>query len=297
MKNYIVLIAFLGSLSTYAQGCSDAGFCSVGNSLLDENNNSKNQIDFGIVVGSGEENISYFSPYITYTRNFSESFSISSKLTYSNAKGHFGSNGELGDVFITGNYVFKEKNAKIWSSLLGLKIPLTNSNSKIKGLSVPLAYQASLGTYDLIAGIGLNYKKWLFNTALQLPLINNNKNSYFDDLSPSNEFSSTNLFERKPDVLFRTTYIITTKKKFTFKPNVLFIYHLGEDSFENLEGNRVSINGSNGLTLNGNLITSYALSSNKSLELSLASPFVVRKERPDGLTRSFTAAVIYKYAF
>ena len=297
MKNILLIITVFGSFSIYAQGCSDAGFCSVGNTFTDEIIKTKNQLDFGAIIGSGEQEISYFSPYVTYTRNFSKSFSISAKLTYSNADGDFGSNGQLGDAFVIGNYTFKEKNAKTWSTLFGLKIPLTNSDTKIDGVAVPLAYQSSLGTYDLIAGVGLNYKKWFFNTALQLPLINNNENSYFDEFSSSNDFSSTNLFERKPDVLFRTTYTITTNKKFTFKPNLLFIYHLGEDTYENLLENRTSITGSDGLTLNGNLITSYAISNHKSLELSLASPFVIRDERPDGLTRSFTAGLIYKYAF
>lgn len=297
MKQIIYILSILGSLSMYSQGCSDAGFCSVGNTFTDELNTFKNQLDFGGVIGGGEADIFYSSPYVTYTRNFSESFTMSAKVTYSQAIGDFGTRGQFGDAFLTGNYTFKEKNAKTWSTLLGFKFPFTSSNAKINGISLPLDYQASLGTFDLIAGVGFKYKKWLFNTALQLPVFNNNKNSYFDEYSASNDFSSTNLFERKPDVLFRTTYIINTNKKFTFKPNLLFIYHLGEDSYENIFGNRTSIVGSDGLTLNGNLITSYAISSNKSIELSLATPFVIRDSRPDGLTRSFTAGLIYKYAF
>jgi len=86
-------------------------------------------------------------------------------------------------------------------------------------------------------------------------------------------------------------------KKFTFKPNVLFIYHLGEDSFENIFGQSENIKNSNGLTINGNLITSFAVSKQSSLELSLATPFVVRDIRPDGLTRSFVLGLQYQYSF
>lgn len=297
MKNIFFVLCFLGSYSFYAQGCSDAGFCSVGNTFTDDLKDTKNQIDFGTILGGGEADIFYISPYVTYTRNFSDSFSMSAKVTYSQADGDFGTRGQFGDAFLTGNYIFKEKNAKTWSALLGFKFPFTSSNAKINDVSLPLDYQASLGTFDLIAGVGLNYKKWLFNTAIQIPVFNNNKNSYFDEFSASNDFNSTNLFERKPDFLFRTTYTIATNKKITFKPNLLFIYHLGEDTYENIFGNRTTIEGSDGLTLNGNLITSYALSTNKIIELSLATPFVIREERPDGLTRSFTAGLIYKYAF
>ncbi|CAM3530512.1 hypothetical protein FLGE108171_01690 [Flavobacterium gelidilacus] len=297
MKQTIYILSILGSLSMYSQGCSDAGFCSVGNTFTDELNTSKNQLDFGGIIGGGEADIFYISPYVTYTRNFSESFTMSAKVTYSQASGDFGTRGQFGDAFLTGNYTFKEKKDKTWSTLLGFKFPFTSSNAKINGVSLPLDYQASLGTFDLIAGVGFKYKKWFFNTALQLPVFNNNKNSYFDEYSASNDFSSTNLFERKPDVLFRTTYTIQNNTKFTFKPNLLFIYRLGEDTYENLAGNRTSIDGSDGLTINANLITSYAIAKNKILEASLAFPFVVKEERPDGLTRSFTAGLIYKYAF
>lgn len=297
-KIFIVIISVFGSFQMHAQGCSDAGFCSVGNSFSDATT-TKNQIDVGGIIGAGDAdtNIFYFSPYVAYTRNFSDTFSLNAKITYSQADGDFGTKGQFGDAFLTGNYSFKEKNAKKWSALLGVKLPFTSSNAKINDISLPLDYQASLGTFDLIAGVGLNYKKWFFNTALQLPVFNNNKNSYFDEYSASNDFPSTNLFKRKPDVLFRTTYTINTNKKFTFKPNLLFVYHLGEDTYETIFGNREAIVGSDGLTLNGNLITSYAISPNRSIELSLATPFVVRDIRPDGLTRSFTAGVIYKYAF
>ena len=297
MKKILFVILVLGSFTMQAQGCSDAGFCSVGNTFTDELNTTKNQLDFGTIIGGGEADIFYISPYVTYTRNLTESFSMSAKVTYSQASGDFGTRGQFGDAFLTGNYTFKAKNATTWSTLLGFKFPFTTSNAKINDISLPLDYQASLGTFDLIAGVGLKYKKWFFNTALQLPVFNNNKNSYFDEYSASNDFSSTNLFERKPDVLFRTTYTINTNKKFTFKPNLLFIYHLGEDSYENIFGNRTTIENSDGLTLNGNLITSYAISQNRSIELTLATPFAVREERPDGLTRSFTAGLIYKYAF
>ena len=163
---------------------------------------------------------------------------------------------------------------------MGFKIPFTSSNLKINEFSLPLDYQSSLGTFDLITGLNLNYKNWDFNTAIQIPVFNNNKNSYFKEFSNTDDFPSTNLFKRKSDALFRTTYTYqTANKKFTFKPNVLFIYHLGEDSFENAFGQRETIKNSDGLTINGNIIGAYAINAKNSIELSLATPFVVREVR------------------
>ena len=134
--------------------------------------------------------------------------------------------------------------------------------------------------------------------AIQIPIVNLNKNSYFSEYGGTDDFPSTNLFERKPDALFRTTYTYQTHdKKWTFKPNALLIYHLGEDSYETIFGQRESIKGSDGLTINGNLVSIYQMNKKNSIELSLASPFVVREVRPDGLTRGFVASIHYKIQF
>ncbi len=297
---YVIYFFFINSLcliNLNAQGCSDAGVCSISNSFSNTIENSKNQIEAGSVFGIGEAAIFYISPYVTYTRHFSETLSISAKVTYSQANGDFGTRGQFGDAYLLGNYNFKKKKETQWNALLGFKFPFTTANAKINEISLPLDYQASLGTFDAIIGVGLTYKKWLFHTALQLPVFNNNKNSYFDEYSASNDFQSTNLFERKPDFLLRTTYTIVANEKLTFKPNLLFLYHLGNDSYETIFGTREVIKGSEGVTLNANLITSYAFTTNKSIELSLATPFVVRDVRPDGLTRSFTAGISYIYGF
>lgn len=299
MKKILLLLALIFVTTfSFAQGCSDAGICSIGNSFESTEKEFKNNIEISAIFGSGEADVTYFSPYISYGRKVNERFSWSTKVTFSAANGSFGTRAAFGDAYLVGNYSFKAKNKKQWSFLVGSKIPFTASNLKINGFSLPLDYQSSLGTFDLFLGTNFKYKKWDFNTAIQIPVFNNNKNSYFAEYSGTDDFPTTNLFERKSDALFRATYTLNTKnQKFTFKPNVLFIYHLGEDSFENIFGQRESYVGSKGFTINGNLITSYHINNQKSIELSLATPFVVRDIRPDGLTRGFVAAIQYKILF
>jgi hypothetical protein len=298
MKNLLLIIAIGIFSNSFAQGCSDAGICSIGNGFQTTDKELKNGIEIGSIFGAGEADVTYISPYITYIRTINERLSLSSKITYSVASGSFGQRGAFGDAYLIGNYNWKPKTNTQWSSLVGFKVPFTSSNLKINEFSLPLDYQSSLGTFDLIAGLNFNYKKWDFNTAVQIPVFNNNKNSYFKEFSGTDDFPSTNLFERKSDALFRTTYTFqTSNKKFTFKPNVLFIYHLGEDRFQNTFGQRETIKNSDGLTINGNLIGVYTINTKNSIELSLATPFVVREVRPDGLTREFTAGIIYKVSF
>jgi len=258
----------------------------------------KNTLEFSSVYSLGEADLQYLSHYISYTKRFNERFAFSSKVTLSTADGSFGTRTQFGDAFLIGNYTFKEKNNKQWSALLGLKFPFTASNLKINGYSLPMDYQSSLGTIDVFLGTSLHYKRWDFNATFQIPIINLNKNSYFKEFGGTDDFPSTNLFERKPDALFRATYSIKSPtSKFIFKPNVLFIYHLGEDSFENIFGQRENIKGSDGLTINGNLITTYTFNKQNQIELFIAAPFVVRDVRPDGLTRSFVLGIQYQYFF
>lgn len=298
MKKLACIFIILLSTFSFGQGCSDAGICSIGNGFHIVIDSSKNQIEVGNVFGKGLEDVTYISPYISYTRIINSHFTLTTKITFSQASGSFGTRGNIGDAFLVGNYKFLEKNNKQWSTLLGIKIPFTGSNDKINNFSIPLDYQSSLGTYDLFLGADFKLNKLNFNAAIQLPIINANANSYFDEYSASNDFPTTNLFERKPDVLIRSMYTFSsTNHKFTYKPNLLFIYHLGNDTFENIYGNRQEIPKSNGVTINGNLILNYKINGTSSIETSFAIPFVVREIRPDGLTRAATLGINYKYAF
>ena len=298
MKKIFLFTAFTISCISYSQGCSDAGICSIGNGFEKNHEDYKNQVEVATIFGAGESDVTYFSPYVSYTRKINEKLSLSSKVTFSSANGSFGTRADFGDAYLIGNYTFEEKKARQWSALLGWKLPFTTSNRKINGYSLPEDYQSSLGTFDLFLGTNLKYQKWDFTATVQIPVFNINKNSFFKEYSGTDDFPSTNLFERKSDVLLRATYTLTTpNKKFVFKPNVLFIYHLGEDSFENIYGVRENITGSDGLTINGNLISSYSINTRNSVELSLATPFVVRDVRPDGLTRKYVMGLNYKYSF
>jgi hypothetical protein len=297
-KVFLILAIILITNFALGQGCSDAGICSIGQGFQSSDKEMKNTIEIATVFGAGESDVKYFSPYVSYTRQINDKIELSTKVTFSTATGSFGTRGAFGDAFLIGKYSFAAKNNTQWSVLSGWKIPFTTSNLKINGYSLPLDYQSSLGTFDLFLGTNYKFKRWDFNAALQIPVFNNNKNSYFKEYSGTEDFPTTNLFERKSDALFRATYTLNTKnKKFSFKPNVLFIYHIGEDSFENIYGKRESYVGSKGLTINGNLISTYNINKQNSVELSIAAPFVVRDIRPDGLTRSFVAALHYKISF
>ena len=303
----IVFFLFIGlslRLTLFSQGCSDAGFCSLG--VLKNNTTAtgkKYSIAIGASYGAGEQNTSSFNPYLEYAVKVGNHLSYQVKITSVYANGFLGSSFNLGDVFGFVNYTAKPKSINRVSFLSGIKIPLSYANDKNKdGKPLPLDYQSSIGTFDLIEGV--NYiirEKWELNAGIQIPIIQKNKNTFFPDeysYPPISNFPATNNFKRKSDALVRVGhYLYLKKSSITLKPNILAIYHLGEDSYENRFGKRESINGSDGLTINAGIIASKRFKNNNQLEIVAAAPFIVRDSRPDGLTRSFVVNIQYSFIF
>ena len=104
MKNFAFSFIMLISSFSFGQGCSDAGICSIGNGFSFAIDSTKNQVEVGNVFGKGLEDVTYISPYISYTRAFNNHFSLTTKITFSQASGSFGTRGNIGDAFLIGNY-------------------------------------------------------------------------------------------------------------------------------------------------------------------------------------------------
>ena len=303
----IVFFLFIGlslRLTAFPQGCSDAGFCSLG--ILKNNTaaaGKKYSIAIGANYGAGEQSTNTFNPYLEYAVKANSHLSYQLKITSVYANGFLGSTFNIGDAFGFINYAAKPKNINRLSFLSGIKIPLSYSNDKNKdGKPLPLDYQSSIGTFDLIEGV--NYiirEKWELNTGIQIPVIQKNKNTFFPDEYSDpriNNFPATNNLKRKSDALLRAGHYFYFKKaSVTFKPNILAIYHLGEDTFENRFGKRTSISGSDGLTMNAGIIATKRFKNSNQLELVVAAPFIVRDTRPDGLTRSAVVNIQYSFLF
>jgi hypothetical protein len=305
MKKIIFLsISLPLFMSAFSQGCSDAGFCSLG--ILKNNtvvSGKKYSISIGANYGAGEQNTSTFNPYIEYLVKVNDHLSAQLKITSVYATGFLGSTFNIGDIFGFVNYTIKPKSLNRLSFLSGIKIPLSYSNDKNKeGKPLPLDYQSSIGTYDFITGV--NYiarEKWELNAGIQIPVIQKNKNTFFPDEYSDpliDNFSATNNFKRKSDALLRVGhYLLLKKSSVTLKPNILAIYHLGEDSYENRFGQKESITGSNGLTMNAGIMATKRFKNSNQLEIVAAAPFIVRDTRPDGLTRSIVVNVQYSFLF
>lgn len=305
MKKVTCITVFmLLAAHSFSQGCSDAGFCSLGILKNQQAQGQyKNSFSIGLNYGNGEQQTSSINPYLEYARKLNNRFSVQAKVTAVYASGFLGSKFNLGDAFGFVTYSMPSKNKQHGFTLLaGIKVPFTSSNDKnSNGKPLPLDYQSSLATLDAIAGVNfIANKKWELNAGVQIPVINSNKNSFFpDEYNDARiaKFVATNKFERKSDLLLRLGHYFSLPKGISIKPNLLAIYHMGNDTYEDRFGKRQSISNSQGLTLNGGIVTTKSFNQKNELELVAATPLIFRDVRPDGLTRKAVINLQYKFNF
>jgi hypothetical protein len=304
------MISFTSSKS-FAQGCSDAGFCSVGElkSELSDSTEYKNKIGLTPVIGIGEDNTFIFTPTLQYDRQLNKAWSIQTKFTVNYANGNLGSAFGLGDLIQSCSYNIQSNRKLKVSFTAGVKIPLNNSNQTAGGRSLPMTYQSSLGTLDAIAGIRLKLHQFKAAFGLQAPLTNlyspngrKSANSFLSsewDSIQASPYPSTNGFVRAADVLFKIEYNWKISKQFALIPGLLNIYHLAKDKYQETKGDETfrSIKGSEGLTVNFTLVAAYQITKHLKTSLTFGVPLVVRNVRPDGLTRRFVLGPEISYQF
>lgn len=287
---FTVIILFSAYNNSNAQGCSDGGACSFTMAGHNEEKASFNhQFSFGIGYGLADNDINTISNYFEYSLLSIDDFKFGIKLTSLVQDGKEASEFGLSDIILNSSYSINDN----VSSFIGLKIPLNNSDKEKYGVDLPMDYQSSLGTFDIIFGGVYSIDNFGFSLAAQIPLTDNDNMFFTYDLHPLAPYINTNKFIRKPDILFRASYLINISEEITFTPSILPIYHLGNDTYRDLSNVKREIEGSSGLTLNTNFVFDYKFNTNNSLQLNIAFPLKVRDKRPDGLTRSFISNLAY----
>jgi len=304
VRNYLqfslVAVLFLISVDeANAQGCSDAGFCtapSMRPEISSDTTGQIHKISVGAGIGFADNSVTVYNGMVSYTGTFKDQFNCSVRINYQYNDGALAGVGSLSDAFVTGGYT----TGSGFDFTAGIKIPFSDGNIKYQGQLLPMDYQPSLGTTDLLLGIGYRFQHGGISAGLQQPLTQN-ENQFLSDIypegSPGAEFQSTNKFYRYGDILLRAYYNFSlAQNRITVSPSLLPIYHLNEDTYHDRNNNEISIKGSSGLTLNGTVTIRFT-SGNHSIETTLGTPFIVRDARPDGLTRSFVAGLEYSIRF
>ncbi len=311
MKEFLFSFFCIGiTIHAQAQGCSDAGVCSVGSMNSAGKHEEKTAFTFNSQFGLGDQNVSIFNQQFEAAFKLNEKSNLQCKIPWVIAHGDLGKVSALGDITIAyGRTYFSNSN---WALRLnaGFRIAVNRAdksyteelpaNNTLK-LSLPMTYQSSLGTNDLLLGTDARYKgKWLFAFGIQYPLIQNNRNTFDTSFvlpgSPAKAYFSSYKLFRRPDLVVRIDRSFILNKSFQLSAAVLPIYHLGHDRAEYFSGGSYAISGSKGLTFNISTAVSCKLSDHARIVLRYSQPLLVRKVRPDGLTRHFVWGLEFRYS-
>lgn len=323
MRKSILPFLFLALLAdrAMAQGCSDAGACTagpVGQLQLWQDSvpyqapyRNSARLNFSYAIGEQGTIITQVTPELNI--GFAKNWSVQLKTSYLNAHGDLGENSGVGDLFVTTSHAFINETERNLSGAVGFRLPTGTTTASVPGATMemdqrplPMPYQTGLGTTDLILGINWRHKRYVAAIAYQQVLVQNNENQFthsawFNDPAVSSYFESRGL-ERAGDLVVRAQYAYGCGR-LSLQPGLLAIYHVADDTRLNdavrgpNEPERVTLTGSQGLTLNVTMDLRFKLADRWALEASFGAPVIAREVRPDGLTRENVTALGLMYRF
>lgn len=287
---FLILLIITAQTPSYSQGCSDAGFCSVGNLKSNSHNARHNHaISIAQSVGVGERKTRIFQTDVELRVAVLNSTQVEFKLPFLLIDGDLASTSGIGDPILSVSQDIFADDAFGLRVTLGVKFHVNSANATADNRSLPMVYQTSLGTNDLIAGLSGSFKDWSIALGYQHPY-GANGNAFLRDAWSGNEnaqkYFESNELHRMGDVLLRIEKVLSIDA-WRFNASLLPIFHIANDSFTNTDANVSEIDGSKGLTLNLNLGAHIDISESVSVALAMGFPLIIRNARPDGLTRSF----------
>lgn len=316
-----IMLLSLCTARARAQGCSDAGVCTAGPigelqitpDSMGTTDATRHMARLTFSYGAGEQGVVVVQVVPEIAIGITERLGVQVKVPYMNASGNLGANSGVGDPTVSFSYVAHKAKDRRLDLVLGTKINANKADARsADGLSLPMPYQTSLGTTDLLAGVNYRWKRWSAALAYQHVLSNNNANGFsheawMDDMDALGYFESAFL-QRANDAVVRLQHRIPVSSGLVVQPGALAIVHTGMDS--RLEQPRMGpagpvigplerrdIDGSEGLTLNLTIDARWTFAENWALELAYGTPFIVRDSRPDGLTRSMVLNAGLRYGF
>lgn len=284
------------------QGCSDAGFCTAGTMAGHSPLGKKQPVatfEWYSGLAVGEDNVLITDHYLQWQAYLENGASFQLRMPYRTISGGLGQINSLSDPIAIVSYPIPLDYVIKWEFNLGVRIPINDANlQNDEGLVLPMVYQPSLGTYDLMFGFSVQYANFVGAIGYQHPF-GMNKNTFTSSSLQGDgfQFWDTRFFVRQPDLIIRLQQGFDLHKKLNISGGVLPIIHLGNDTWLNHQGEREEILGSAGITLNLNFGAVYKFNQRQSIEFRSGFPVLTRKSRPDGLTRFFVAGLVYRQRF
>jgi hypothetical protein len=303
------LLLIFSAGNSFGQGCSDAGFCTMG--AMKPNQHLPRKINAKMVSLEASQYTGYTKFHTTVLTYFADlnislgtKTGLQLKLPYTFVFGTLANTKDFGDISFsaTRNIISNEKYQVNFTA--GTKIPTNNANIKTSdNRPLPMYYQTSLGTYDMILGGSLITKKWLIAAGYQQPF-NTNGNQFkwgawadtpiFNDVKT---YPVSQFLKRGNDVMFRVERNFRSARFNTYF-SLLSIYRLNKDVITSPQtGQRVKVDGSDGLVVNLLYGFGYRFSTRSAFKFVVGIAPIKRKLNPDGLSREFVNSISYEIRF
>ena len=290
----LVLSAFLiGLLSAnvlFGQGCSDAGVCSAGGIGSAGEDSIRHSFSLGRTIEMGERFSLITTTLFEAKVALSHKIFIQARIPYFLVAGDLGSNAGISDLLTSINIrLWKHEHSELLLTVGG-KIA-TGRADEVDELQqpLPMPYQPSSGTDDLLIGVSMNKGNWHFAAGYQHPM-NRNENAFLHSRFLSDQdaidYFQSNKLKRGDDLIARVERMFAKGHK-AYTIGLLPIWRVQHDEIIDEDNKSVKLNGSDQLTINLNLGYAHDLDEHVRVRLSFANPIWWRRTRADGLTRFF----------
>ncbi|MBV6647389.1 MAG: hypothetical protein KI790_18165, partial [Cyclobacteriaceae bacterium] len=186
---------------------------------------------------------------------------------------------------------------------IGGKIPTNDSDLKAEnGFTLPMYYQTSLGSYDIVAGMSVLTKNWLFAVGYQQALTSN-KNDFtwgewvrFADREYLSKYDVGIGLRRGTDVMLRAERNFRFTN-YSFNFGALGIYRITKDRGIIRTRENGGVPEITGLALSVLAGFTYHLNVSNSVKFIYGYKLDDRATNPDGLTRDDVITATYQVKF
>ena len=136
MRLTITLLLLSVTIWSLGQGCSDAGFCTMGAMKPDQTYNKRidiklRSLEFNFYRGTSTLTAVIYAATVDFNIGINDNSSFQIKVPYQWAKGNLGRNGGLSDISLS--YTRNLKTTEKWNinGTLGTKIPSGDANKTV----------------------------------------------------------------------------------------------------------------------------------------------------------------------
>jgi hypothetical protein len=301
------LVFLLGANCAYSQGCSDAGFCTMGAMKPDQPFNKKIAVKLRSMEISFYRGTTALTPII-YVATADLNFSLNSrtsfqvKLPYQAVNGRLAKTSGLGDISLCVTKTLYTSEKFDINISVGGKIATNKSDKDVDGRPLPMYYQTSLGTYDFITGISLISRNWLFATGIQHPFNKNDNQFLWDAWKGTSEEAYINDYNQAKELQRGTDIMLRVERnwrfsRLNFSLGLLPIYRINYDEITASNENRVKPPQAKGLATSIIFTTGYSFNVRSGVKLLIGHKIIQRDQNPDGLSRELVSSLGYYYRF